>query len=289
MTTFGRNSLFAFTLSFLTIGCIQQLAIRTVGGIIDEYGFATLNEESDLDLAEQSIASNLKLIEIFLRGDPTDKNLRLLLSMGYTSYALGFVEDVDIPRARMFYLRGRDYGLSVLRNTSSGGSFDGGMEEFHKAINTLSADDVPAVFWTAMGWGSFVNLSLTDPDALADLPKVEAMMEFVRHKDSTFYYGGAYLFLGTLYGSRPKMLGGDLERSERYFRECLRITNENFLLTHVFFARSFAVQSQDRQLFEDLLSRVENASLDSLPEARLPNAIAKKKASLLRLKMDELF
>jgi hypothetical protein len=273
-----------------TFGCVQTLAIRTVGGIIDEYGFATLNEESDLTLAEQSLASNLKLLEIFLRGDPDNDNIALLLSMGYTSYALGFVEDEDVDRARMFYLRGRDYGLRVLnKNSRFAKAVSGDMESFQNALNGLSRDDVPAVFWTTMGWGSYVNLSLTDPEALADLPKVEAMMTFVKKHDPEFYYGGASLFLGTWYGGRSPMLGGNPEMARTLFEECFKISESKFLLAHVFYARSYAVQTQNRTLFMELLNTVDSTSLDVLPEARLPNAIAKKKATILRSKIDELF
>lgn len=285
-----RNFILASVFSLISIGCVQQFAIRTIGGIIDEYGFAALNEENDLDLAEKAIASNLKLIETLSKGDPENENLLLLLAMGYTSYALGFAEDESVDRARTFYLRGRDYGLKVLRaNRRFARALNSDVETFRTSLNTFSKDELPAIFWTAMGWGSYINLTLTEPEALADLPLVEAMMQYVKEKDSSYYYGGAHLFLGTMYGSRPKFLGGNLEASKRHFEECLKINRGNFLLTYVYYARSYAVQAQDAALFEELLNKVDNASLEVLPEARLPNAIAKKKAQRLLEKIGELF
>lgn len=290
MLPLARNFILASTFSLISLGCVQRFAIRAVGGIIDEYGFVTLNEESDLDLAEKAIASNLKLTEILAKGDPDNEELLLALSMGYSSYALGFVEDESIDRARTLYLRGRDFGLRILRdNRRFAEALNGDIEGFPAALQTFSKNDIPTIFWTAMGWGSYINLTLTEPDALADLPKVEAMMQFVREKDSAYYYGGAFLFLGTMYGGRPKLLGGNLELSRRHFEQCLRTNKGNFLLTHVYYARSYAVQAQNQRLFEELLHKVENASPDILPEARLPNAIAKKKARLLRSKMNDLF
>ena len=145
------------------------------------------------------------------------------------------------------------------------------------------------IFWTAIGWGSYISLSLTDPASLADLPKVDAMMQTVLMNDSTYFYGGAHFFLGTLSGSRSKILGGNPEASQRHFEQCLRINHQKFLMTYVYYARSFAVQTQDRELFERCLTFVDSASIDILPEARLSNAIAKRKAKLLREKIDELF
>ena len=72
------------------------------------------------------------------------------------------------------------------------------IEDLKAELAKRDKDDVPGIFWTAFGWGSYIQLSLTEPSALADLPRTEAMMDFVARVDSGFYYGGAHLFLGTL-------------------------------------------------------------------------------------------
>jgi hypothetical protein len=275
--------------AILFSGCIQQIAISSIGNIMDN-GFEVLNEEQDLDLAEKAIASNLKLLESVLRSDPNNERFLLLASIGYSSYALGFVEDDSAQRASMFYLRGKEFGMKILRrNRTLSSALDKGAEELSAALKTLSRDDVPAVFWTATGWGSYISVSLTDPSALADLPKVEAMMQFVLEKDPGYFYSGAHFFLGTLNGSRPAILGGKPELSKQHFEECLRATQGKFLMTYVYYARSNAVQTQDRELFDKCLTIVDTTSIDVLPEARLSNAIAKRKAQLLRAKADELF
>jgi len=270
-------------------GCFQQIAINSIGGILDN-GFEVLNEEQDLELAEKGIASNLKLLESLLKSDPDNKRFLLLATIGYSSYALGFVEDTNVERARMFYLRGKEYGLRILsRNTKFAKALDQNFEVFNTALATFSKSDVPALFWTAIAWGSHISWSLTDPAALADLPKVESMMKHVLQRDSTFFHGGAHFFLGTLYGSRSKILGGDSIASRRHFESCLNINKGKFLMTYVYYARSYAVQIQNRELFESCLTTVDSTSIDVLPEGRLSNAIAKKKAKLLRDKIDQLF
>jgi hypothetical protein len=145
------------------------------------------------------------------------------------------------------------------------------------------------VFWTAFAWGGYLNITLTDPDAIAAIPKLEAMMNFVLERDSAFYYGGAHLFLGTLYGSRSRFLGGDPDRSRRHFEAALRINGGKFLMTHVYYARSYAVQTLNDTLFEQLLTHVLETPVDVLPQFRLGNAIAKKKAQLWLARKEELF
>ncbi len=270
-------------------GCIQHIAIGTVGSIIDD-GFDALTEEQDLDFAAQALPSNLKLMEVMLKSEPDNARLLRLLAEGFNSYALGFVEDTDPARARTFYQRATDYAMRLVRQDAAlGKAFDGTADELKAELTKHGRDDVPAIFWAAFGMGSYLNLALDNPDAIAMLPKVEAMMKFVADVDSGFYYAGADLFLGTLYGSRSKLLGGDPERSRQHFERALRINGGKVLLTYVYYARSYAVQTLNEPLFDQLLTTVDQTSIDVLPKFRLGNAIAKRKGKLLRAKEPDLF
>jgi hypothetical protein len=270
-------------------GCLRSIATDTVGHVVD-HGFEAITAEGDLGFAAQALPGNIKLLEVLLANQPENETILLLLSQGYSSYALGFVEDTDPVRARDFYLRGARYGERALNGHGDlARAFAGSLDELTAALEAADRDAVPAVFWTAFGWGGMINLSLTDPDALVMLPRAEAMMRWVAREDSTFYYAGAHLFLGTLAGSRPRMLGGDPERSRNHFEAALRINGGRFLLTQVYYARSYAVQTMDEELFDRLLENVRTASPDILPEFRLANAIARKKAALLAERKSELF
>ena len=114
-------------------------------------------------------------------------------------------------------------------------------------------------------------------------------MEFVAARDSAFYYGGAHIFLGTLAGMRPRLLGGDPESSRAHFEAALRLNHGTFLMTYVYYAKSYAVQTLDEELFVSLLETVRNASLEILPENRLANSVAKRKAEQLLERRSELF
>jgi len=270
-------------------GCIRTIAVSTVGGIVDD-GFGAFTEESDLAFAEQALPANMKLLDILLKSDSTNERMLRLASEGYSSYALSFLEDSDQMRARDFYRRGREYAFRLLReDREMARALDGTVDDLKSVLAARGKQEVPAVFWAAFGWGSEISLSLTDPDAIGDLPRAEAMMDFVARHDSTFYFAGADVFLGTLYGGRPRILGGDLEKARAHFEKALRINRGEFLMTYVYYARSVAVQSQDEALFDELLGKVLKAPVDILPVARLANQVAKKKAQLLLAKKPDLF
>jgi hypothetical protein len=225
-----------------------------------------------------------------IKSDPENERFLLFAAQGYNSYALAFCEDDSVERARVFYLRAKDYGMRILmKNRKFREALDGDITTFREAVKTFDKDDVPAIFWTAFSWGSYVNITRTDVAGLADLSKVLALIEFVAEKNPSFYYGGAYLFLGTIEGSTPKALGGNPSKAKEYFKKGLMFNGGKFLMTQLYYAKTYAVATQDQPLFESLLKQVEEASPDILPEARLANIVAKQKARRLLAQENELF
>lgn len=284
-----KKLLILVPLAFLMEGCIQTLAVRSMGDIMG-YAFDSFNEESDLQLAREALASDLKLLDALIKADPANEEFLLYATQGYNAYGLGFAEDDSVERARVFYLRARDYGLRILeRNSAFKDALDKDQATFTRALQSFSKDDVPALFWTASSWFSYINISRSDVAAFAGIPRATAMMEFVLAHDSTYYYGGAYLFLGAIEGSIAPMLGGRPGKAKDYFEKSLAISGGRFLLADLYYAETYAVQIQDKDLFESLLKKIEDTPIDVLPEARLANAIAKRKARILATKIDELF
>jgi hypothetical protein len=270
-------------------GLLQTIAVSSTTGIVSK-GLDAVFEESDLQLAEQSIPSNLTLLEALHRSDPENEQLLLLLTQGYTGYTLGFVEDKDPERAKVLYRRARDFGLTVLKkNTVFLDNFEEDPASYKKAVESFSPKYVPIIFWTANAWGNLINVSIADPAEVADLHKVNALMDFVLRHDERFFYGSAHLYFGTILATTPKVLGGNPHLAKEHFDRCLEIGDNKFLLPLVYYAKSYAVQIQDQALFDSLLTRVDTASIDILPAQRLVNAIAKKKAAALREKMPDLF
>lgn len=282
--------IFFIFIFFASAGCsLNRLAIRSTGTVLN-YGVESLNEEQDLIIAEQAIAADLKLLEGLIKGDPESPTLLVLASRGFTGYALGFVEDKDQQRASIFYKRGRDYGLRILnKNRGFEKALAGNQEEFAKTLTHFKKEDVPALFWTANAWGSWINLNRDSPRAIADIGKVELMMKRVLELDENYYYGGAHLFFISYYGGRSKILGGDPDKALEHFKRLIEISNGKFLMAYVFHAKYYAVQMQDANLFNELLNTVLTTPSDILPEQRLINEIAKAKATRLLGEVDNYF
>lgn len=270
-----------FVFSLQGCGLVNQVTINATSVIIDG-GFAAMNHETDLQLAAQALPSDLKLLDGLIIESPENEKLLLLGAQGYTSYALGFVEDSSKERASLFYLRGRDYGLRILfKNDDFKKNFDGDLQSFQKSLDEFGKGDVPAVFWTANAWGSYMNLNRDNTDALADLPKMEAMMNLVLKYDENYFYGGAHMFFGTILASLPAMFGGDTASARVHFEKAIQASDGKFLMVYYYYAQSYAVMTQDSALFASLLHKVIDAPENLLPEQNLANEIAKVKATEL--------
>lgn len=248
---------------------------------------ASFHEESDPQLAREALPSQLKLMEGLLRSDPANRGLQALLAEAFGGYAYLFLEDSDPTRAAAAYLRGRDYAAAALRGPLAGLTSKN-LDELGAALARAKAEDAPGLFWTAYGWGGWINLSKDSPDAVADLPKVAAMMERVQQLSPGFYYGGPDLFLGAYYALRPRLLGGDPAKAKAHFESAVASTQGRFLPAKVLYAQYYAVAAQDEELFKRLNQEVLDDQPD-LPAARLANAVAKLKARRLMEKSNDLF
>lgn len=262
------------------------MALRMAAPVL-ERGAEAFYEEPDPGLAREAFGSQLKLLEGLLKSDPRNPRFKRLLAEGFGGYAFLFLEDSDAERAKGAYLRGRDYALGTLPPELARLP-ELTLDQVNAAAGAAGPGDAPALFWAAYGWGGWINLSKDNPLAVADLPKVVALMERVQELSPGYYFGGPDLFLGSYHALRPRMLGGDPNKAKAHFDSARRSSSDQFLLARVLAAQYYAVAVQDQELFHKLLTEVLEASPE-VPKARLANAVAKQKAKRLLEKADDLF
>ena len=267
----------------------QKMAVQMALPLVQGQ-YVSIQEEVDPELAEWAIPANLKVLEGLLKSDETNAILLQTLAEGFCSYAFSFVEEVDPQRASRLYLRGRDYALRALERDPLAPKLPGlNLDLLNLELLRFGKDDLPGLFWSAQCWGGWLTLNLHNPEAFADISKVEALMSRALELDESFYHAGPHLFLGTFYGSRSRLLGGDPEKARRHFERNLELTDNRFLLTHFLYAKTYAVQNQDRELFDRLIDTVFETPSSVFPQQRLANEVAKLKAENLAGMVDELF
>jgi len=260
----------------------NRLLMNTASGFFAD-GISVLYQEDDLDIAEKFLANNLKMIEMLLTKDPDNPNLNLMAAQGFGAYAMAFVEDREPGRADRLYQRGFAYALKTLPPKQR---FSAKIKpaELNAKLAQYSAEDVPALFWIGYNWGQHILRHLDDPRVLVNLAKVEMIMHRVLELDEMYNFAGVHLFYGSYYAARPPLLGGNPAKGKEYFETCIELNAGRMMIANVYFAKYYAIQMLDKELFESLLAEVENYNIDDNPDYRLMNSIAKQKAKALREK-----
>lgn len=277
----------------LLAGCGNMRAKMTVSSmrpIMDKMNIA-VNKNSDVELVKEAMPASLVQMDGFLEADPENEDLLLRAAEANGGYAFLFLIDTDKPRARKLYQKSKDYALKVLfKNSDFQEAFTKSEDEFIGALKTFDKDDVRALFLAANNWLSWIGLShADDTKALTDLPKVEAIMHRIIELDDTFNYGCVHAMLGSYLASRPVMLGGNPKEADWHFKQAFEISDSKYLMWKYLYAKFYAVQIQDRELFVSTLQGVISSPEDLLPEKNFVNEAARMKSKILLAEVDELF
>ena len=289
-------------LTVIGSGCsVKHMAVNKVGDALAGGG-TTFASDEDPELVKAAVPFSLKLMESLLNENPRHEGLLLASATGFTQYGYAFVqedademEDKDLVaaeemrgRARRLYLRARNYGLRGLEVRHKG--FEKALRANAKtAVSAANAKDVPLLYWTAISWAAAISLSKDNPDLIAELPCVEAMMNRALALNEAFDYGAIHVYFITYEMSRSGGTGDPATRSRQHFERALALSGGQQAGPMVSFAEAVCVQKQDLKEFETLLHQALAINPDLKPEWRLANLVMQRRAKWLLSRTDQLF
>jgi tetratricopeptide (TPR) repeat protein len=274
-------------------GCVKQMILD---GQIESTreGATAIDTLSDYEVASAIAFSGLGQFEGMRYLAPQNEDALFLLVKNWSGVTYGFIEDEleqaeDVEgldsdlykyqqaRAKAGYERAIHYGLELIERKSAGFAGakknDDTMKAWLASFNDAE-HDAPNLFWTAYAWMSRTNVAKEDPAVVADLFIGVAMMERAVALDEKYMYGSGHVALGA-YNAASAL--SDLDASQRHFERALQINGGKHLLTKLNYAAKYYCMKGDRQSYERLLNEVLSAG-DVLPEQRLQNTIAKRRA-----------
>lgn len=271
-------------------GCFssQQLIQDKAAGLFREISLAA-NRQSDPALVRQGLPSFLLTIDGMIQANPENQDLLLAAAQAYSSYA-SLLEEDESSRSAQLIQKAKIYALKALDlDPLFKGTLDSSLDPFQKPIKEADSSRVPLLFWVGSIWGTWIAQGPDPVEGMADLPKVEALMDRVLQLDPGFYYGGPHLFKGILLSARPVQFGGNLEKAAFHFQQALLLSKDKFLMTSIYYAQYYARQRLDRDLFIRTLNKVLAIPADSEPDLTLINTLAHQKAKKLLSQVDEFF
>jgi len=289
----SRNWIRIFLIFFiLTIptACItnKQMTVASTATLLEDVAKSSY-KQSDLRVIREGMPAYLMLIDGMIEAVPDNDRLLRTAAEAYASFASAFVENEDKDYARVLYRKAKEYALRSLEIRGLKDPDAIPFDEFETGLNNLGQDDVPYMFWTATCWGSWIRLNLGSMAALAELPRVETLMQRVLVLNEQFYYGGPHLFMGIWFASRPKIAGGDLAKARLHFKKALAFSQNQFLMTQIYYADQYARKTFDKDLFVAILENVLDTPADSVPELTLLNTVAHKRAKEMLEQVDQYF
>jgi len=283
-------------------GCsIKRMAVNKLGDALAGGG-TTFASDDDPELVKAAVPFSLKLMESLLAESPGHEGLLFATASGFTQYGFAFVqqeadeiEGEDLAqasalreRAKRLYVRARNYGLRGLEVRHAG--FTNALAaDPRAAVRVMRSADVPQLYWTAMAWGALISQSKDDPDRIAEVPQMEALIDRALELDESWNFGALHAFLITYEMTRTGVKGDPVERSRREFDLAMAQSQGWQAAPLVAYAEAVCVQKQDLKQFDSLLERALAIDADAHPDFRLANLIHQRRARWLLSKKDELF
>lgn len=255
----------------------QRMADNLTAGILNQQDVAT---------AREGIPAYLLLIDGLIEGDPANRGLLLAGARLYGAYGGALVEDP--ARAKRLSAHAFDYARRAVCSGDQAlcGALDQPFEPF--AVAVAASRDPAALFALASAWAGRIQANAEDWNAIADIPKVQALLERVVALDPVHAGGEPYLYLGVLATLRPASLGGQPEQGKAYFEKALALSQGRNQMVRVLYAEKYARLVFDRELHDRLLREAIEAD-PRAPGLTLINTLAQQRATALLASGDDYF
>ncbi len=278
-----------FLISFLIInlsGCASIISSATQK-MADNLSLAMLNQ-NDLDIVKAGSPAYLIMIDSLIEGDPDNVSLLISGSKLYGSYTSAFVEDEErskrlAEKSLSFAHRALCIDLKTLCQ-----KLDSKLDEIQPVLNKVKLKQQPLLLAYASAWAGWIQVNTDDWNAIAQIPKLTAMLKRSVELDENYDSGSAYLYLGVLASQIPPSLGGKPEQGRAYFEKALTLSEGKNLMVNVLFAEHYTRLVFDQDLHDQLLKTVLTAN-QAEPGYTLINTLAKKRASELLAESPDYF
>jgi len=276
----------AASLLFLLAGCasLERSATNRLAADLS----ASILDQDDVEIVRVGAPAYLLAVDALIEGDPGNLDLLLTGSRLYAAYASAFVENGD--RARRLFDRSLGYGRRALclGIAELCDAVERPFEEMLPPLSRVEGSEVSPLYGFGSAWAGWVQAHSSDWRAVAELPKIEALMQRVVELDESHAHAGAHLALGVLLTLRPASLGGRPEEGRRHFERAILLTEGRNLMAKVLYATHYARLVFDRVLYDRLLGEV-IAAQPRVPGLTLSNTLALEQAQRLLDEADDYF
>jgi hypothetical protein len=281
----------AVVLSATTTGCLKKVLIDgQVSGTRE--GADAVNTLHDFEVARATARAGLGTLEGLYKLAPYNEDALLMLTRGWAGATFAFTEDdyelaqeaKDDPMAAYHlartvagFERARFFGIQLLNRKAGGFAAAQRNADTMRAWmkrNFVQKEEAGDLAWISYAFIGLVGAAKDNPAVVGDLYVGVAIAERALELDEKFEYGLAHIVLGA-YHARTAL--SELDEAKQHFDAAMKINGGKFLSTQLNYASRYYCAKSDRPHYEKMLNDV-LAGGDPIPEARLQNLIAKRRA-----------
>lgn len=274
------------SVAFLLTGCGAIMRSVTTG-LSQDLTQAVLNN-NDLETVAAGGPAYLLMVDGLLVSDPESPSLLTAAANLYSQYTSSFV--TDSVRAENLSQKALTYALRAmcLRNKGACDLQSVDFQTFTAIIDKMERKDVPVLYTLGAVWTTWLQCRSADWEAIAELPRIRAIMERVVDLQEEYEDGGAHMYLGVFATLVPPASGGKPEVGRAHFQQALELSGGKNLMVYVLYAKYYARLVFDRELHDRLLGEALKMNPD-VPGYVLMNTAAQKEARALLKSADDYF
>lgn len=260
-------------------GCASLVGNATAR-LADNLGKAVLDAE-DPATVRDGLPAYLLLLDGLIEGDPGNVDTLLAAARLNGAYAGNFTGE-DTARAQRLARKALALAqrATCLQEARLCERLEGNPDDFASALAAVGDRRLPLFYTLGTVWAGHIQAHREDWAAVADLPKVEALLQRVVVVDPGYDGGLALVYLGVLHSLRPEAVGGQPERGRTYFEQAIEASGGRNLYAKTLMAEFYARLVFDQALHDRLLREV----LEADPRAKgytLMNTLAQQRARAL--------
>lgn len=274
-----RSAVLALVLAALS-GCAVVVQ-RATDGLSAGLTQGVSNHD-DIATVADGLPAYLLLLDGLIEGDPGNEALLLAAARLYGTYAGGFVADAE--RAKRLADRSFNYARRGIcaRDAALCAQLDSNdFDAFNRFVAAhVGAKDVEATYTLASSWVGWLRADTADWNRIADLPRIETLLNRVNELSPAHDHGNVLAYLGVLDCLRPESLGGKPTRGQERLQAADAVDGGRNLLPKVLNAEYCARLLFDQDTHDRLLAEVQAADAN-IPGMTLSNTIAKRRAAEL--------
>lgn len=280
----NHNRLYLLCLFFLLCsGCASTVA-KSFSHNISQ---AILNQ-NDPDTVREGAPAFLLLLDGVIAQDPTNREQMRAAADLYSAYASVFVDDKE--RSKILTDKALNYARSAIciKTPSICNEEIKDLDKYKRILESVDKTELRYLFSLGSAWASWVEINSSDWNAIADLPRIQAIMQRIITLDESYASGRAHLYMAVLNSQLSPALGGKPEIGRMHFEKAIELSAGKDLIAKVEFAQRYARLMFDKELHDQLVKEVLEADPVS-KDLTLSNSIAQRKARQLQATSAEYF